>query len=62
MTGVDTTEDYDPFEEFNRSAGMGIVDNPYPLFALARRASAKSGYGFSTIPMPALRLNSSNGS
>jgi cytochrome P450 len=32
-TGVD----YDPFDDFNRSAGMGLVDNPYPLFALARR-------------------------
>jgi cytochrome P450 len=27
---------YDAFEEFNRSAGMGIVDNPYPMFALVR--------------------------
>ena len=24
--------DYDPFEEFNRSAGAGIVQNPYPDF------------------------------
>jgi cytochrome P450 len=30
-------ETEDPFEAFNRSAGMGLVDNPYPLFALARR-------------------------
>lgn len=29
-------DDYDPFEEFNRSAGMGMVENPYPLFALVR--------------------------
>ena len=29
-------ESYDAFEEFNRSAGMGIVDNPYPMFALVR--------------------------
>ncbi len=28
--------EYDPFEDFNRSAGMGVVENPYPLFALAR--------------------------
>jgi cytochrome P450 len=28
---------YDPFEAFNRSAGMGLVDNPYPLFAIARQ-------------------------
>jgi len=32
----DDLEEYDPFEEFNRSAGAGLVDNPYPLFALAR--------------------------
>jgi cytochrome P450 len=32
-----TEVDYDPFDDFNRSAGMGLVDNPYPLFALARR-------------------------
>ncbi|HTL86657.1 MAG TPA: cytochrome P450 [Acidimicrobiia bacterium] len=29
-------DDYDPFEAFNRSAGMGVVENPYPLFALVR--------------------------
>src|SRR6478672_10759429 len=28
--------DYDPFEEFNRSAGIGVVEDPYPMFALAR--------------------------
>ncbi len=27
---------YDPFESFNQSSGMGIVDNPYPLFAMVR--------------------------
>ena len=32
--GVD--DSYDPFEEFNRSAGMGVVENPYPMFALVR--------------------------
>ena len=37
MTSVEEQDGYDPFEEFNKSAGMGIVDNPYPLFALARR-------------------------
>ena len=37
MTSVEEQDDYDPFEEFNKSAGMGIIDNPYPLFALARR-------------------------
>ncbi len=29
-------EEFDPFEEFNRSAGMGVVENPYPMFALVR--------------------------
>src|SRR5689334_22015343 len=29
-------DDYDPFEAFNRSAGVGVVENPYPLFALVR--------------------------
>ena len=28
--------EYDPFEEFNRSAGIGVVENPYPMFALIR--------------------------
>jgi cytochrome P450 len=38
MTTTDAHDDtYDPFEEFNRNAGIGIVENPYPLFALARR-------------------------
>ncbi len=37
MTDTDLQDDaYDPFEEFNRSAGMGMVENPYPLFALVR--------------------------
>lgn len=27
---------YDPFDDFNRSAGIGIVENPYPLFAAVR--------------------------
>jgi hypothetical protein len=29
-------DDYDPFEEFNRSSGMGLVDDPYPLYAMVR--------------------------
>jgi cytochrome P450 len=29
-------DELDPFEEFNRSAGMGVVENPYPMFALVR--------------------------
>ena len=32
-------EEYDPFEDFNRSAGIGVVENPYPIFALARATS-----------------------
>src|SRR3954471_7654898 len=37
MTDADLQdEDYDPFEEFNRSSGMGLVENPYPMFALVR--------------------------
>jgi hypothetical protein len=31
--------EYDPFEEFNRSAGIGVVENPYPIFAMARAAN-----------------------
>jgi cytochrome P450 len=27
---------YDPFEEFNRSTGAGVVENPYPLLAMNR--------------------------
>src|SRR6478672_13958989 len=29
-------DSYDPFEAFNRSAGIGVVEDPYPMFALAR--------------------------
>ncbi len=36
MAPSDPAEDYDAFEEFNRSAGMGIVENPYPLYAMVR--------------------------
>ena len=37
MTTTDLdANDYDPFEEFNRSAGAGIVENPYPIYALVR--------------------------
>jgi hypothetical protein len=28
--------EYDPFEDFNRSNGIGVVENPYPLFAMVR--------------------------
>jgi len=41
MTAPDTTAaGDDPFEAFNRSAGMGIVENPYPMFALMRAQHA----------------------
>ena len=36
MATSDLDDGYDPFEEFNRSAGMGVVENPYPMFALVR--------------------------
>jgi cytochrome P450 len=36
MSTADPTDEYDPFEEFNRSAGIGVVEDPYPMFALAR--------------------------
>ena len=41
MSTTDSTapaedSEYDPFEEFNRSAGIGVVENPYPMFALVR--------------------------
>jgi cytochrome P450 len=33
---TDNATEYDPFEEFNRGAGMGRVEDPYPMFALVR--------------------------
>lgn len=36
MATSDLDDGYDAFEEFNRSAGMGIVENPYPMYALVR--------------------------
>ena len=36
MATSDLDDGYDAFEQFNRSAGMGIVENPYPMFALVR--------------------------
>lgn len=36
MTTTEPDQDYDPFEDFNRSAGIGVVEDPYPMFALAR--------------------------
>ena len=36
-TDTDAHDDaYDPFEDFNRSAGIGVVENPYPIFAMVR--------------------------
>jgi cytochrome P450 len=36
-TSSETAEhEYDPFEDFNRSAGIGVIENPYELFALVR--------------------------
>jgi cytochrome P450 len=36
VVSPDLDDGYDAFEAFNRSAGMGIVENPYPMFALVR--------------------------
>jgi cytochrome P450 len=37
MTAPQLDDDgYDPFEAFNRSSGMGVIENPYPFFALHR--------------------------
>jgi cytochrome P450 len=37
VTTTDTNDDaYDPFEAFNHSAGMGVVENPYPMYVLGR--------------------------
>ena len=36
MATSDLDDGYDAFEEFNRSAGMGVVENPYPMYALVR--------------------------
>ena len=36
QTATTGDDDYDAFEAFNRSVGMGVVENPYPLFALVR--------------------------
>jgi cytochrome P450 len=43
---------YDPFEAFNRSAGIGVVENPYPMFALARSQYAikREDFGEPMIP------------
>ncbi len=39
-TSSETAEhEYDPFEDFNRSAGIGVVENPYEVFAAVRPTS-----------------------
>jgi cytochrome P450 len=37
VTAPEATDAYDPFEDFNRSAGVGVIDDPYSLFVLARQ-------------------------
>ena len=44
--------DYDPFEEFNRSAGIGLVENPYPMFALVRAEHTIKREDFSEAMVP----------
>jgi cytochrome P450 len=37
MSAPEAIDDtYDPFEEFNRSVGAGVVEDPYPLLAMSR--------------------------
>ena len=57
MTSIDqhdeTPEDsYDPFEAFNRSAGIGVVEDPYPMFALARSEAGikREDFGGAVVP------------
>jgi cytochrome P450 len=45
-------DDYDPFEEFNRSAGIGVVENPYPMFALVRAEHTIKREDFGEAMMP----------
>ena len=44
--------DYDPFEEFNRSAGIGVVENPYPMFALVRAEHTMKREDFDETMIP----------
>jgi cytochrome P450 len=37
VTAPEATDAYDPFEDFNRSAGVGLIDDPYSIFAIARQ-------------------------
>ena len=45
-------DDYDPFEAFNRSAGIGVVENPYPMFALVRAEHTIKREDFGDAMMP----------
>jgi cytochrome P450 len=44
--------EYDPFEEFNRSAGIGLVENPYPMFALVRAEHTIKREDFGEVMRP----------
>ena len=56
MTTTDATPaenaEYDPFEEFNRSAGIGVVENPYPMFALVRAEHTIKREDFGEMMIP----------
>jgi cytochrome P450 len=45
-------DEYDPFEAFNRSAGIGVIENPYPIFAMVRAEHTikKEDLGAALIP------------
>jgi cytochrome P450 len=51
-SAVEHEDEYDPFEEFNRSAGIGVVENPYPMFALVRAEHTikREDFGEAMIP------------
>jgi len=44
--------EYDAFEEFNRSAGIGLVENPYPMFALVRAEHTIKREDFGEMMVP----------
>src|SRR3954454_796292 len=57
MTSIDQDDEipddsYDAFEAFNRSAGIGVVENPYPIFAMVRAEHTikKEDLGEALIP------------
>ena len=56
MTAPEHTDDgYDPFEDFNRSAGIGLVENPYPIFALVRAEHPIKREEFDDVDVPRRR-------